>query len=270
MLANSKATTRSFIIGIILIFPLGVKLIKNNENKKIYTFIGDKGLSPYLSLCIKTWRKNIPEDYEIVKLNSKNLSDYIPNNILPDPTRASSSFSHFFDYIASAVLFCNGGIFLSPEVIMTQSFYSSGLLDESLLEKTDLVLFGREKGREICKGFMMANKGSKILKYFLESKDNISLSELLRGTSEGHVISLDAEDSGYLMELAMYGVFSEYIYQRYYFTNIGSTKDFFKASRGITYLNSAWTDEKYNKMSENEFLKQDILLSKIFKSIIVD
>lgn len=239
----------------------------SNQKKKIFTYFEEEKIYSYLNLCIKTWQKNISDDYEVVKLNSKNISSYIPQNKLPDPTRAKCSFLHFLDYVSAAVLFYNGGIFLSPEIILTNNFCEKILVDETLLQRTDLVLFSRSQKHEFCSGFMMANKGSKILGKYLKSFETQSLSEVIKDVNLREVIFLDPEECGYLMESSMYGVYNEYIYSKYYFADICATEDFFKTSKGITCLNSSWTPEKYKKMSEQEFLGQDILLAKIFNEI---
>lgn len=53
-------------------------------SKKIFTYISlKKNLPPYMNLCIKTWKKNLPQGYEIIFLNEENLNQYIPKISLP-------------------------------------------------------------------------------------------------------------------------------------------------------------------------------------------
>ena len=91
---------------------------------------------------------------------------------------------------------------------------------------------------------------------------------MLKEDNSLSAIVLDCEESGYLMEKAMYGVSNSYLYKKYYFSDICSIEDFIKITKGITFLQTNNTPKIYNKMSEDEFLKQEILLSKIFRVLL--
>ena len=56
-------------------------------------------------------------------------------------------------------------------------------------------------------------------------------------------------------------------YRKFYFESDYS-KYVLEKSRHIILLHNSWTPQKYLKMSENEFLSQDITLAKVLKEIL--
>lgn len=252
----------------------------NDEKNLIFTYLNLPKETPgYINLCIKTWQKYIPEGYNVVILNPENLKDYISAEILNKNIydRISSDSSFFaYEYIAAAVLYCNGGIFLNPGIIMTDKFSPPDIL----LSKFEIILYGSSK-TDPCAGFMMARKNASILEELLRRlafftylpetqnyKPFMLLKDILKEDCSQSAIVLDCEESGYLMEKAMYGVSDQYLYSKYYFSNICNTKDFFKTEKGLTALQIENTPDIYKNMTEEEFLYQDILLSKIFKTLL--
>ena len=252
----------------------------NNEKKFIFTFLNPTEKTPdYIKLCLKTWHKYAPAEYCIVTLDNQNLKNYIPPELLNKNIidNISANYSDLiYEYIAAAVLYCNGGIFLSPGIIMTDKFSPP----EILLSKFEIVLYGNSKAAP-SPGFMMARKNASILEEllrrlaffsYLPETDNYKpftlLKDMLKEDNSLSAIVLDCEESGYLMEKAMYGVSNSYLYKKYYFSDICSIEDFIKITKGITFLQTNNTPKIYNKMSEDEFLKQEILLSKIFRVLL--
>lgn len=251
---------------------------KSKINSKIFTFLNDTDHPPYLNLCIKTWHLNKPENYEIKILNNDNLHEALPKDALAKFQKQTGqcSFPHFIDYLAALVLYHNGGIFLDADTIFTQKIDTNDVL----LNSTDLVVFAQNK-KDICSGYMMANKDSAILEEIIRryefasylpinnnQKRNFIISDAAKEFSLNDILYLDCEDCGYLMEKTLFGVSSDYIYKKYYFYDICSTSDFFKNSKGITALRNTITPDNYKKMTEQEFLSQDILLSKVLGRIL--
>ena len=148
---------------------------------------------------------------------------------------------------------------------------------EVLLEQTDLVVFS-EGNKKICRGYMMANKNSKILQnilnQFSNTKDklfsferNNLINNSILNCPPDEILFLDSEEQGYQIERKIFGVSMEYLYQMYYFSNNYSTEEFFEKSNGITALRNSLTDNYFKSMNIKDFLSQDILLSKILKRI---
>ena len=249
-------------------------------NKTIYTYL-EANCHEYLNLCIKTWYKNLPDGYKIVVLTQENIQGVLPESVI------NSLFSldyrekklpYFVDYLAASVLFFNGGIFLDADTIVTEKFFPQ----EILLRSTNLILFS-DGANNVCSGFMMANKNAPVLEELIRrytfakylpavsnSRRNFIINDTIKDFKERDALLLDCEASGYYMEKTIYGMGGEYLYQKYYFSNICSVRDFFEHTKGIVALHNSLTPEKYKHMGIEEFLKQDILLSKILKSILTE
>ena len=250
-----------------------------NKQKKIFTYIPcPKSLPGYLKLCLKTWNKYLPSNYEIITLSPQNIENYIEKTFITESILKKLPENSYLiqEYIAYAALYCNGGIFLEQDVIMTPNFSPPDIL----LSKYEMILYGNSKN-DVCHGFIMAQKGAPVLEellrrlafsFYLPENYNYKsltiLRNLLKEDNSQKVIVLDCEDSGYLMEKSMYGVFNSYLYKKYYFSNICSQKEFFNTTKGLTALHKELTPEIYRKMNEKEFLNQDILLSNIFKTLL--
>lgn len=244
---------------------------------KIFTYLDfePEKIPPYLNLCIKTRRKYLPDGYETVILNKKNLAKYLPKNLLPGH-RNKCSFPHFFDYLSALVLYENGGIFMDADTIMTDSFCEY----LPIFERRDVVLFGMNKFN-ICPGFIKAEKKSPFIEELIRryifksylpvqknSKRNFVINDVMSYFDEEDVTVLDCEKTGYYMEKSIYGVFDSYLYKQYYFENYSPLEDFIKTAKGLTALHNSLTPQKFKTMDEKKFLNQEILLSKIFKTIL--
>lgn len=133
---------------------------------KIFTFWEPReNIHGYLDLCIKTWKKNLP-NYEIVILDYSNLYDWIDkdtfNNILFD--KNYFTIAMIADAIRVAVLYKHGGIWLDTDTIVTKDF--DYLKREK--EKTELLLTADVKIDAYHVGFLWATKNSKILGEWLK------------------------------------------------------------------------------------------------------
>lgn len=255
------------------------KIISNTGTAdKIFTFYNAGSSPPYLNLCLKTWQLNKPDNTEIKILNLNNLEEVLPSKVLTKFQKQTGqcSFPYFIDYLAALVLYHNGGIFLDADTLFTHKNETNSVL----LKNTDMIVFAQNK-KEVCPGYIMANKGSFILEEIIRRyefasylpqggspKRNFIISDTSRDFSSRDILFLDCEDSGYNMQKTQFGIVSDYVYKKYYFSNICSVEDFFENSKGITSLKNSATPDKYKNMSEEEFLSQDILLAKIFKRII--
>lgn len=244
-------------------------------SKTIYTFLA-KNSPSYLSLCIKSWFCSVPDGYKIVVLNESTFCDYVPEDIYNKLVHVED-LRFFFDYLAAAVIFYNGGLFLDADTIMLPKFFPQDIL----LSCTDVVLFS-DGINNICPGYLLANKGAEFLselldKYsknefvdFRQKKRSNIINDVVKKYLEKEVLCLDAENNGYLIEKAVYGVSNEYLYKKHYFSSVTSVEEFFQYSKGLTALHNSLTPEEYKYMNTDEFLNQDILLSKIFKLILTD
>ena len=244
------------------------------SQKYIFTFFDEEFSPPYLKLCISTWKVNKQGNYKINIINHNNLSSFLPYNLTKQFFKINKNyFSNFVDIIALYILYDNGGVFLDADTVLTQKtdFF------EVLLNQTDLAVFS-EGNKKICPGCMIANKNSKILKTILNqysnNKDkmfsferNSLINSYVPEYAHDEILFLDSEAQGYQIERKIFGVYTNYLYQTYYFSNNYSTEEFFEKSKGITALRNSLTDNYFKSMNIKDFLSQDILLSKILKRI---
>lgn len=231
-------------------------IYKNNAQKK----------SLFSDLCTEIIKKNIPNSCEIIILDTKNIKKYINKNLLKKINKTQTQLS--FDFLIFCVLYCNGGFFLKNDVLITKK---SELFCE-LLSKFDLVCFENTLTKTST-NFLIANKNSNTLQKIICDKSNYNstfedIINKIQDNYPNNIITLDNEKSSYLMEKRVFGVTGKFTYQQCYFSNTISLLDFFENFKGIVLLNEKYTPKKYKNMPKNEFLNQDILISKIFNKLL--
>lgn len=237
--------------------------------KKVFTFLQAESLEPaYLNLCLKTWEKNFSADYEIIPLSVQNLRNYISEknfkivkNITPE----------VINYIKACVLYSNGGIFMDTDTLLLKEFY----LPEEMLNNYEIAVFGNSPV-SACLGFMMAQKGSIVLKEYItrleknlqqqeqtSSNGNEIFNDMLSEGYNSKVLVIDAESSGYLPEKALYGVAGENLRAQLLFSSNVDAEDIYNNTKGIVSVHCKKISEEYLNMDEDEFLSQNTLLAQI-------
>ena len=96
------------------------------------------------------------------------------------------------------------------------------------------------------------------------------INHLVRNITGNKFLLLDRKKMQAFPELIIFKHSSENMiqkYQRLYFQK-GDPQLVLKLSKYIILLHNSWTPSKYKTMSEEDFLKQDILLSKLFTYIL--
>lgn len=230
----------------------------------------------YWDLCLDALKNNISNDFELHILNKENIHKYINHEFLnKDFINKNELCIKDLDYLKFCILYLHGGIFLDGETIINKDF--SPYLN--LLNNFDLVVFG-ESANKLHKGLIMANKNAPILKniilrqdFYLNKTDinyfsTLAIEDVLKYYDTTSYIVLDTEKSGYLMEKAMYGICNEITYNNCYFSNDIKLNEFFEKFSGVVALKKEYLPQNYSKMNKKDFLKQDILISKIFKNFL--
>ena len=292
-----------FIVLFIAIFIREVKkktIIISKELKKrkiIFTFWEPKEKMPgYLLLCIKTWKKYLP-DYEIKILNYKSVKYYLGESIFSSSICPNMTIPIQVDAIRVALLKKFGGIWIDADtIILNRSFFEK-------LNNFELIMLGDVKTKIPNIGFIFAANNSYLIKNWLKSiiqkvklyKKNIITNEknfiyqtsfnesiswnylgngiinhLVRNITGNKFLLLDRKKMQAFPELIIFKHSSENMiqkYQRLYFQK-GDPQLVLKLSKYIILLHNSWTPSKYKTMSEEDFLKQDILLSKLFTYIL--
>ena len=274
-------------------------LNKKSKNKGfIFTFWEPKDQIPgYLKLCMQTWKKFLL-DYQIVLLDYKLVEEMIGEPLFNSIICKEMPLAVQADAIRVALLYLYGGIWIDTDVI---------ILNKKLFEKIqnyELVISREEKTKHNFIAFIYAKKGSIIMyewlikiidnvriykNYFINNKytklnkkykkksksinylGNYIIDPLLRKKTDNKFLFLDIEKINVFPEriLPPNGTLRYFIqsYLDFYFSN-GDIKSIIKNTKGLIFLHNSWTPKKYKNMSEKEFLKQDILLSKLLAKII--
>ena len=237
--------------------------------KKVFTFLQTESLeSAYLNLCLKTWEKNFSEDYEIIAINKQTLSNYISEKYFKTVKNITPEV---INYIKACVLYSNGGIFMNSDTLLLKEFY----LPEEMLDNYDTVVFGNSPV-SACLGFMMAQKGSIVLKEYITRLEktlqqqeqtfintNKVFNDMLSEGYNSKVLVIDAESSGYLPEKALYGVVGENLRAQLLFSSNVDAEDIYNNTKGIVSVHCKKISEEYLNMDEDEFLSQNTLLAQI-------
>lgn len=238
-----------------------------NQISKIFIYRNNtQKQNLFFNLCIEVIKKNCINSFEIHIINNQNIKNYIDKNLLDKINSHKKRPS--LEFLFFCVLYCNGGIFLQPEIILTKDFF----YQLTLLNHFDLVFFA-ESLEQISKNFIMANKYSIVLTKLINNKSNFSdsfenITNNIKNNYANKIIILDNEKSAYLMEKKLFGITGKLIYQKCYFSNIVPFSDFWEKFNGILSINSKYTPKEYQNMDKQEFLKQDILISKIFNKLL--
>ena len=276
-----------------LFYEKNLKL-KFNHKKLIFTFWEPRENIPgYLQLCIKTWKKFLPE-YEIMILDYKNVKDYLGETLfsliickdLPLPIQA--------DAIRVALLKRYGGIWMDVDTIITNGKF----LEE--IKNFELVMLGEEKYKSQNIGFIFAIRNSSIMNQWLTEIINkvkiykqINLNQnkkrkkikvnwnflgneiidrLAKNITTKKFFRLDRNKINAFPEIKFYENSSLTKFQRYqqlYFQK-GEPHSLLTQVKGIILLHNSWTPFKYKVMSQKKFLSTNILLSRLLAEILKD
>ena len=267
------------------------RLPKSQNKKYIFTFWEPKNKLPaYINLCMKTWKKFLPE-YEIVLLDYSNLDEWIGFNFYDEYLYKIFSLPKQADAVRAAVLYRNGGIWFDADTIIT-----SEKIKYIINQPSDVTMFNTHLG------FIVANKNSKVMKkwisgikknifihklcnrfnpffkYFLNKMftdrlkkwnylGNLIIDEIKHESNNKEFLSLKRNDYYALPEYNYYknsDLTQVEKYLKFYFENDFS-EYIYENEKGIICLHNSWTPKNIYNMNESEFLEQNNTLGKILK-----
>ena len=262
--------------------------LKYKYKKKVFSFWEPREKIPgYISLCIKTWKKNLPQ-YEINILDYKGVKEYIGDELFNCIINKKMSLSIQADAIRVALLKKYGGIWMDADTIITNEEFLKNM------EKYELVMIGKNNMQHI--GFIIASNNSIILDKWLSeiinrvNKYRIINNKLENGTKRivwnylgngivdllinlnitNKFFRLDKDQINAFPEITFFGNTSLSAYKRYnlFYFRKREPKIVLNNTKGIIMLHNSWTPLKYKRMSEIEFLKEDILLSRLLSMVL--
>lgn len=261
---------------------------KYKNKKKVFSFWEPREKIPgYINLCIKTWKKNLPQ-YEINILDYKGVKEYIGDELFNCIISKKMSLPIQADAIRVALLKKYGGIWMDVDTIITSGEFLKNL------EKFELVMIGKNNIQHI--GFIIASKNSIIIDKWLSeiinrvNKYRIINTKLENGTKRvvwnylgngivDRLINLNKTNKFFRLnkdqinafpEITFFGNTSISTYKRYklFYFRKREPKIVLNNTKGIIMLHNSWTPLKYKRMSEIEFLKEDILLSRLLSMVL--
>jgi len=286
------------IISLILIYEItSFNSLLYRNKKKIFTFWEPKENIPgYLKLCIKTWKKYFT-DYEINILDYESAKEYLGEFLFSNIICKYMTIPMQADGLRVALLKKFGGIWLDADtIILSKKFVKQ-------FENYDLAMIGDNKYKSQYIGFIYASSKSSLLnkwlkeiikkvkffKYIFSKKKNTTKwlnswkktkSYFYLGYDIINPLLKNIKDNKYFrLDVSKINVFPE----RQFFKN--SSLDYSKQfelfyfqkrdpqiilndSLDIIMLHNSWVPFKYKNMSESEFIKEDILLSKLLSKLI--
>ena len=270
------------------------------QNKRIFTFWepADK-LPEYLQLCMMTWKKFLPE-YEIVILDYKNLDNWLGKNYFDKTLYEKFSLPKQADAIRCAILKKYGGIWFDVDTIVTsedinQLFDIVPPPELTLVGKRIPVIFAKQNARILVKWENGIKKHIEIVKqntnnifnkikllffnYKLFKKirkwdylGDAILKSLLANQPKEILYSINFKKNKIYPEknwAKEKGIIAqpEEEYRKFYFE--GEYSEYaLKDTKGLICLHNSWTPEKYRLMQKEEFLGQNITLSKLLNKIL--
>ena len=289
-------------IAIFILFLLTLELyfsldsISNNQ-KIIFTFWEPKEKIPgYIKLCIKTWKKFLP-DYTIYILDFKTAKELLGEKFFSKIICNNMLLMVQSDAIRVAILNKFGGVWIDADTI---------ILNDKILKyfhSYELAMIWEESVKLHYIAFIYALKKSTLIKQWknhiiikvkkykeiLYNKENTSnwlrewnkvnswkylgnsiIEPLLKNTSGRKFIHKHSDDIKVCPELIYMSNSSldnRQKYVQFYFSKL-ETKYVLNNNDGLIFLHNSWTPLKYKQMSDIEFLKQDILLSKLFAELL--
>ena len=264
--------------------------VENKKNKFIFTFWEPHEKMPgYLKLCIKTWKKFLP-DYDIKVLDYKNVKDYLGENLFSNIICKTMPLKIQADAIRVALLKKFGGIWLDADTIITNGQFINKL------KYYELIMLGEEKNKIQNIGFIASSSNSSIINEWLKEiikkvnqykENNFDLKKkrkkmkwnylgngiidrLVNNSTGKTFFRLDRNKMNAFPEIMYFensSLSNNQRYKKFYFRK-GDPQFVINNTKGIILLHNTWTPRKFKEMSENKFLKQDVLLSRLLVNLL--
>lgn len=269
---------------------------ENNNNNVIFTFWEPiENIPGYLRLCIMTWEKFLPE-YKIIILDYKQVKDYLGIKIFSSIINENMSVMVQTDAIRVAMLNKFGGIWMDADTIITNGDFIKSF------KNFELAMIEDNVGFQFI-AFIYASKKSNIIKNWLNKiVDNVKTFEnvlknkknttewlkfwdkvnawyylgndiidpLVKNASANQYYGINHNEMKVFPELEYFKNTSLNVYQAYdlFYFKPGDPQLAINNSKGLIFLHNSWTTQIYKNMTKNQFLSQDILLSKLLKKLL--
>ncbi len=169
------------ILVVILFYLLDIYLntrknehFKNNNDvngnyqlpKTIYGYWDNLDTNPLIQAHVDTWKRNIPNDWNIVILTKDNVKDYVDADFYNKFHTLNSV--RFSDFLRMYLLSKNGGVWMDAGTIVIDGTFLDKYRDEMINAKADVLLYefkdhSLPNHPYLENWFIMAPKGSSII-----------------------------------------------------------------------------------------------------------
>lgn len=255
---------------------------------KIWTFWEPREKMPaYLRLCMRTWKKYLP-DAEIIVVDYSSIREYIDPDVYHE-----NLFSGYFrvDQIADALralmLEKHGGIWLDIDTIILNRSARKYFVSDN---KSDAVFFGVPSTRGVHLAFIKVPPHSRIMKYWIESaKDRIEFvmqsppQRFFRYLGNGIVnpyVKAAPDDEVKILDRRIVMPELESLpddfelkrhsaaYQTFYFFEHKHRRDI---PADMLMLHNSWAPDIFKLMDENELMHFDCTMTNVlFEALEID
>jgi len=185
--------------------------------KVIYGFWDDYDENKVIQSHIRTWKRNISSDWEIVMLNKENVYKYVDSSFILKYGSGTLDPTRFADFLRVDLLQNRGGCWIDASILIKNGKFLDDMYKEMVNNKYDACFYEYKENTllpsqpHIDNWFMMAPKNSKIITDlyfefnrayemdFLKYKDRVIIpSGILLDKTLGY------GDSTYLMQHAIF------------------------------------------------------------------
>ena len=258
----------------------------NMKQINIFTFWEPKlNIPGYIKLCIRTWQNIFPNN-RIIILDYSNLYHYLGHSLISKILCKNMRMSVQADAIRVAILKTYGGIWMDADTILINTSFIKRFYGYELATLSYHIgfIYASKNSIFISKWLRKIIKKVNIYKkalssnYTKEQYSYFNRGDYL-GNSIFNPIVKECKGKEYLQihALKMFAlpenifikdkISVDVKYKMFYFSP-GNPKKIIDNSQGIIMLHNTWTPYKYKKMSEEEFLKQNILLAHLLRKIL--
>lgn len=270
------------------------------QKKRIFTFWEPKSnMSPYIDLCMQTWKKFLP-DYEIIICDYSNLSDYLNKKTINKILCKKMELAMQSDAIRAALINQNGGIWIDADTIITSADFFNDM------DKSETVMIGRKSDGVIYGAFIYARNPKakfinkwlsalpwRVFKYnilcrnkslrkifksaWLKAQNwdycvNAIIDPIYKSFPDNEFLMIDKDEivalPEYVSSKNIEGISKDKLYQDFYFRPGDAKKEVLDKCRGIILLHNSWTPQEYKKISVDEFLRTDILIADLLRTLL--
>lgn len=279
------------LINILFLFILYISYIINyySNNMKqinIFTFWEPKlNIPGYIKLCILTWKVIFPNK-TIIILDYSNLYQYLKPLLISKILCKKMGMKVQADAIRVAILKKYGGIWMDADTILINSsfikrFYGYELSTLSyhigfIYATKNSIVISKWLGQiikrvNIYKKALSKNLTKEQYSYFKGGSylGNLIFNPIVKESKGKEYLMINVRKMFALPETIFITKGLGHVrYKKFYFSP-GNPKQIIDNNQGIILLHNSWTPYKYKKMSEKEFLKQDILLAHLLRKILL-